>query len=456
MKHTRRNFLKYGFCGALGAATLSSTIFDLRKIAAATAETQTASTEDYKALVCLFMNGGNDGDNTIVARGNGYAAYAQQRGNLALPQNQLLPINPMTSDGREWAFHPSFIEMQNLFETGKLAILGNVGNLVVPTTKAQFQAGNVPLPPSLFSHNDQQVHWQTSLPDQPPTTGWGGRTADLLRSINGNAPISMCISIAGANTFEVGNQVAQYHVSTEGSIGVNWYDDNPNTTDFRSQAINQINALDNNNLFENEFRDIKTRSITNNRILRQALESTQNITTVFPNTHLGRQLKMIARLVSARNNLGLKRQIFFCQIEGFDTHGEQLNSHSNTLRGLSQALAAFYNATVELNVANNVTTFTASDFGRTYASNGQGSDHGWGGHQFIMGGDVRGKKIYGRMPIQTLDGPDDSRFGRWIPTTSVDEYSATLARWFGVSGGDLPVILPNIGRFSNSNLGFMV
>lgn len=456
MKHSRRNFLKHGFYAALGTAAIGSTVFDLRKIAVAAAADKNFATEDYKALVCLFMNGGNDSDNTIVPRGSNYNAYAQQRGNLALPQNQLLPINPIVSDGRDWALHPSLTEMQNLFETGKLAILGNVGTLVVPTTKTQFQTGSVPLPPQLFSHNDQQVHWQTSLPDQPPTTGWGGRTADLLRSLNGNAPISMSISIAGANTFEVGNQVAQYHVSTNGSIGLNWYDDNPNTTDFRSQAVNQINQLDNNNLFENEFRDIKTRSITNNRILRQALESTQSITTVFPDSNIGRQLKMIARLISARNNLGLKRQIFFCQMEGFDTHGEQLNSHSNLLRSLSQALAAFYSATVELNVANNVTTFTASDFGRTYASNGQGSDHGWGGHQFILGGDVRGKKIYGRMPVQTLNGPDDSGLGRWIPTTSVDEYSATLARWFGVGNSDLPIILPNLGRYQNPSLGFML
>ena len=455
MKSNRRDFLRRSISATLGAAAMSGAIGDLRRVAAATMASR-AQTTDYKALVCIFLNGGNDSSNMLIPRGVGYNAYAQQRGILAVPQDNLLPIAPNTSDGREYGFHPNLTGLQNLFNAGKLAVLANVGTLVVPTTKAQYEAGNVPLPPSLFSHNDQSVHWQTSLPDQPPTTGWGGRTADLMRSINGNAPISMNISIAGANLFETGGQVTQYHVSTAGSIGLGRYDDNPGTGDLNSRAINQILALDNNNLFENEFRNIERRSIENNRVLRTALEATQQITTPFPNTYLSNQLKMVAKLISARNNLGFRRQIFFVEIGGFDTHGEQLISHAGTLAELNAAMTAFYNATVELSVASDVTAFTASDFGRTYSSNGQGSDHGWGGHHLIMGGAVRGKDIYGQVPILTINGPNDSGLGRWIPTTSVDQYSATLARWFGVSNGNLPIILPNIGRFATSDLGFMM
>ncbi len=449
----RRDFLKSSVCASIGALSASGLLFDLQKVMAAT--DLSANFNDYKALVCIFLYGGNDSDNMLIPRGTGYTSYAQQRTNLAVPENTLLPLNPITSDGREWAFNPQFAEMQNLFQQGKLAVLGNVGPLSVPTTKTQYENQTVPLPPNLFSHNDQQIHWQTSIPDVPTTTGWGGRMSDLLRSSNGIWQNFTSISIGGANTIGVGVDTPIYHVSTQGSIGLDWYDDNPNTTDIKSQAINQILALNSENEYENEIRDIEKRSIESNRTLRTALQSTPPLTTVFPDTHLGRQLKMIARLISARNNLTLQRQIFFCEMGGFDTHNEQLNTQPTLLRELSQAMGAFYNATVEIGIPDKVTSFTASDFGRTFRSNGNGSDHGWGAHHLIMGGDVRGRMIYGNVPVLQIGGPNDSGDGRWIPTTSVDEYAATLARWFGASTGNLTTILPNLGRFASSNLGFM-
>ncbi len=451
----RRDFIRNSVCAGLGAAASSGAILDLQKILAATK--LSANFTDYKALVCLFMYGGNDGDNTIVPRGAGYNSYAAQRTGLAIPQNEILPINPLNGDGREWGFHPRMTEMQSLFEQGKIAVLGNVGPLAVPTTRAQFQNGSVPLPLNLFSHNDQQVQWQTSVPDSITTaTGWAGRMADLMRASNGTWANFTSISLGGANTVNTGAETTVYHVSQQGTIGLSNYDDNPNTTDLKSQAINQILALNNENEFENEFRDITTRSINSNRVIRQALAATQPITTVFPDTHLGRQLKMIARLISARNNLSLQRQVFFCEIGGFDTHNEQVATQPNLLQELSQAMNAFYAATSELGLADKVTTFTASDFGRSYRINGSGTDHAWGNHHFIMGGDVLGKRIYGQMPVLQIDGPNDSwDNGRWIPTTSTDAYAATLARWFGATAANFTTILPNLGRFPSNNLGFM-
>ena len=451
----RRDFIRNSICAGLGAAASSGAIFDLQKILAATK--LSANFTDYKALVCLFMYGGNDGDNTLVPRGAGYNSYAAQRTGLAIPLNEILPITPLSSDGREWGFHPRFTEMQNLFDQGKVAVLGNVGLLAAPTKRTQFQNGSVTLPLNLFSHNDQQVQWQTSVPDSITTaTGWAGRMADLMRSSNGTWQNFTSISLGGANTVNTGAETTVYHVSQQGTIGLSNYDDNPNTTDLKSQAINQILALNNINEFENEFRDINTRSINSNRVIRQALAATQPITTVFPDTNLGRQLKMIARLISARNNLSLQRQVFFCEIGGFDTHGEQVATQPNLLQELSQAVGAFYAATGELGLADKVTTYTASDFGRSYRINGSGTDHGWGNNHFIIGGAVRGKQIYGQMPVLQINGPNDTwDNGRWIPTTSTDAYAATLARWFGATNANFQTILPNLTRFPSSDLGFM-
>ncbi len=447
---TRRLFIRQAACAALGTSGLLSTLFDLRKISAAT-----TATGDYKALVCLFLFGGNDANNVLIPNDTaGYNAYAAARDVLALPKASLLPLTLQGGDGRQFAFHPNLPELQSLFNAGHLAMIANVGTLVAPVTRAQYLAGGAAVPPHLFSHADQSVQWQTSWPDQPAHTGWGGRAGDLLQSLNGNSQISLAISIAGTNTFELGNTVIPYSVSPDGSVGLTGFNGSANAN-VRLQAFKDLLAQPQTNLFGQAYADTVTRSIADNELLTVALAGAAPLTTVFPATGLASQLKMVAQLISARSNLGLRRQIFFCAVQGYDTHGDQLSAQSGLLMELSQALNAFYNSTIEMGISQQVTTFTASDFGRTFPTNGTGSDHGWGSHQFVMGGAVRGGRLFGTFPTLAVNGPDDTGQGRWIPTTSVDEYSATLATWFGVSPSQLASVLPNIGRFAHPNLGFL-
>ncbi len=466
---SRRKFIGSACCAAVGTVGMLSTLSSLRLMAAAANSGVASSTPpigkaigtDYKALVCLFLQGGNDANNLIVPTGSGYAAYASARSNLALPQTGLLPISPKTTDGRTWGLHAAVPELQSLFAGGQAALVANVGTLVYPTTKAQYTAGSVPLPPQLFSHSDQQVQWQHSVPDKPTPTGWGGRIADLLYAFNTSNDISMSISLAGKNTFEVGNIISQYAISTSGASTLTGSTSSATSSDgIRAKAQKDLFAASQPGLIEAAFGSASSDAVVSADLLNTVLASAPVINTPFPFQADGRtltsaaaQLKMVARLIGASSALGLKRQVFFVQLGGWDTHASQLDAttptsgtHAALLSQISQAVQAFYNATIELGVPNQVTTFTASDFGRTFRSNGDGSDHGWGNHQFVVGGAVKGTDIY---------GPDDTGLGRWIPTTSVDEYAATLATWFGVSATDLPIVLPNIGRFAQPNLGFL-
>jgi uncharacterized protein (DUF1501 family) len=450
MPSSRRDFLRRSLCAGIGAAGASSLIGDLTHVAALTPQSS-----DYKALVCVFLFGGNDASNTLVPYSQtDYTAYARARGNLALARDTLLPVTPLTRDGRDFALHASLTEMQALFAQRKLAIVSNVGPLLAPTTRQQYLNESVPLPPQLFSHNDQQVHWQTSRPDEIAKTGWGGRMADAVNALNTNAQISMSVSLTGSNIYQVGGQVLPYMISSGGAPSLWYYNEawgNPETLVTKSMLEAPYA-----NVMERSYRDTFKRALDNSIRLNAVLSSAPRLTTVFSDRiNLSKQLSMVAKLISVRGQLGLKRQIFFCSADGYDTHGDQITPHANLLRELSQSLNSFYQATVELGVASQVTTFTASDFGRTYKSNGKGSDHGWGGHQLVLGGAVKGGEIYGRVPVLQIDGPDDSGDGRWIPTIAVDEYSATLARWFGVGQSDLPAVLPNIGRFARTDLGFM-
>ncbi|MFN2475889.1 MAG: DUF1501 domain-containing protein [Chthoniobacterales bacterium] len=445
---TRRTFIRQAACAALTTSGILNTIFDLRRLSAAT-----PTDGDYKAIVCLFLFGGNDANNVLIQHdANGYPSYAAARGVLALPQASLLPLTLQGGDGRDFAFHPNLPELQSLFNQGKLGVVANVGTLVAPVTRAQYLAGGAAVPPQLFSHADQSVQWQTSVPDRISRTGWGGRMADALRSLNGDSKISLSISIAGTNTFEVGDTVLPYSVSPTGSLGLAGMDGSANSN-VRLQAFKDLLAQPHNNLFEKAYSDTVTRSIAANDLLTSALAGVAPLKTVFPATSLSNQLQMIAKLIAARTNLGMRRQIFFCSVGGYDTHGDQLTGQANLLTELSQALNAFYNSTAELGVADQVTTFTASDFGRTFPTNGSGSDHGWGSHQFVLGGAVQGGRLFGTFPTLAVNGPDDTGQGRWIPTTSVDEFSATLASWFGVGASEMPLVLPNIGRFAHPDLG---
>jgi uncharacterized protein (DUF1501 family) len=445
---TRRTFIRQAACAALTTTGILNTIFDLRRLSAAPLDAT-----GYKALICLFLYGGNDANNLIVPHDtNGYASYGAARGTLAIPQASLLPLTLQNGDGRDFGFHPSLVELQALFNQGKLGVVANVGTLVAPVTRAQYLAGGAAVPPQLFSHADQSVQWQTSVPDQISKTGWGGRMADMLQSLNTGSKISLNISIAGTNTFEVGNTVLPYILSPNGSVGLAGFDNSANAN-IRLQAFKDLLALPHNNLFEQAYSDTVSRSIAANELLSSALASPPVFQMPFPTSNLGQQLGMIAKLIAARDNLSMKRQIFFCSVGGYDTHGDQLTGQANLFTELSQALNAFYAATVQLGVDSQVTTFTASDFGRTYPTNGTGSDHGWGSHQLVLGGAVQGGKLFGTFPTLAVNGPDDTGQGRWIPTTSVDEFSATLATWFGVSASDLATVLPNIGRFAHPNLG---
>ena len=472
----RRQFLGQ-CCAAVSATGMLSTLAQLRMMGAVASPDNGpqaparagALPPDYKALVCLFLAGGNDANNMIVPFDTaGYNAYASAagRGAIALPRTQLQGISPRTSDGREWALHSSLNAdvagtnnsgLKSLFDDGKMAIIGNVGTLVVPTTKAQYTARSVPLPPQLFSHNDQQVEWQSSIPDKPFATGWGGRTADLLDALNASGSISMSISLNGQNSFQVGRRVVQFAVNAGGAISLSGSSTSATTAaGMRTRAQRDLLAARNGNLFETAFSGLTENAISDSAMLSNILSGNPPFTTAFSTSGLGQQLRTIARLIHAAPQLGLKRQIFFARIGGWDLHDAQLGAHANLFADVSRNVAAFYRATVELGCADQVTTFTASDFGRTYNTNGDGSDHGWGSNHLVVGGAVKGGDIYGKMADLTIRGPDDAATrGMWIPTTSVDEYSATLASWFGVSATNLPVVFPNLGRFPKSNLGFL-
>ena len=454
---SRRRFIG-SCCAAVGATGMLSALAQLRLIGSLAADTAPA---DYKALVCLFLYGGNDSNNLLVPTdAASYATYAAARSVLAIPQASLLGITPSTySDGRTWGLHPSIPELQALFKTGNLALLANTGTLVQPVTLGGYNAGTVALPPQLFSHADQQVQWQSSIPDQPFQTGWGGRLADMVNALNGNTGISMSISVAGQNSFQVGKTVSQYAVSPSGAVVLSG-STGSTLAAARYAAQNDLLNLQEQNLFEAAFGGSTALAITDSQLLTSVLTSAPTLKTVFPATSIGTQLQMIARLIGAAPSLGLKRQVFFASLGGWDLHSGQLAAHATLFSQISQALSAFYGATVELGVSQQVTAFTASDFSRTFNTNGTtattaGSDHGWGSHHMIVGGAVAGGNIYGTVPQLSLGSPSDTGRGRWIPTTSVDEYAATLATWFGVSATNLPTVLPNIGRFAHPSLGFL-
>ncbi len=470
---SRRKFLG-ACCASVGATGLLSTLAQLRLMGAVASPDNGpvsppragAPQPDYKALVCLFLAGGNDANNLVIPTDAAtYAAYAAGRGALALPQNAVLPITPRTNDGRTWGIHPAMTELRNLFNSGQFAVLANVGTLAYPMTKAQYTNGSVPRPSQLFSHNDQQVEWQSSIADKPFVTGWGGRLADLTNAFNANNRISMSITLNGQNSFQVGKSINQYAVGTGGAITLTGTGTGTSVNGLRTAALNDALAMQNGNLFETAFGGVTTRALGASSLVSSVITGASPFTALFNaanNSGLAQHLHMVARLVNAQQSLNLKRQIFFVRVGGFDLHDNQVTagattsgSHANLLRDISLSLNAFNNALTQIGAQNQVTTFTSSDFGRTYNTNGDGSDHGWGSHHFLMGGAVQGGDIYGKMPTFAIDGPDDTGRGRWIPTTSVDQYAGTLAKWFGVSATDMPVVLPNLGRFASSDLGFM-
>ena len=484
---TRRQFIRRAACAAVGTVAMTSTIRDLRFMNAAVAQ---STINDYKALVCIFLQGGNDSNNLILPTlQSEYDNYASIRTPvLAIPQSAILPVTSLDGTGQTFGLHPSCPELQTLFGESKLAFLFNTGTLVYPLTRSAYLSGTTAKPPQLFSHADQQTQWQTSIPDQPPLTGWGGRCADLLASVQSSAPISMMVTLAGANTFEIGNIVSQYSVSTSGAISLQ-LPSRPSggAQTNRLPTLLNVLGLPYANLQSQAYASVAEQTINTSSLLNNAIQNTAgNFWTVpFPtkitppeggasfNSSLSPQLQMIARLIAAGSTptaaggFGMKRQIFFCQVGGYDLHTGQTNystndpsnvligAHSNLLAELSQSMNAFQRAMEQMGLGNSVTSFTASDFGRTFPSNGNGSDHGWGSHHLILGGAVNGQRTYGAFPTLTVNGPDDTSTGRWIPTTAIDQYFGTLATWFGVDSGNLSTVFPNLGRFASPNLGFI-
>ena len=454
---SRRAFLKRS--AALGLAGVATPfVTSLAAIGEAAAATAT----DYKALVCVFLYGGNDYANTLPAYdAASYAQYLAARTNIALTRESLTDtlLTPTIGlpGGRQYALAPTMAPLLPLFNQGKLAVALNVGTLVQPTTKAQYQQNAVRLPPKLFSHNDQQSYFQASNPEGA-TSGWGGRIGDLFQSGNGAATLT-CINASGNAVYLTGKSAVQYAVGTGGPIPLI---NNASTLFGSTTAATTLRSLmtgGNVNLLAGEHARVSKRALDTYAQVSGALAGAP--ATNFPlfpaGNGLADQLKMVARLISVSAELGAKRQVFFVSLGGFDLHDNLVAQQPGLLGRVAAAMRAFYDTTVALGVADKVTSFTASDFGRTLQSNDDGSDHGWGSHHVVMGGAVRGQRFYGTPPAIGNNTVDDVGQGRLLPTTSVDQYAATLASWFGVGNGDLTNVLPNMGNYnpSNWNLGFV-
>jgi uncharacterized protein (DUF1501 family) len=448
--HTRRDFMRLACCSAATASIVGG----LSKFGLVSA---LAGGTDYKALVCIFYFGGNDSNNFIMPIDTaGYANYQTVRANLAIPQASILPLQMGSS--ANFGLHPNLPELQGLFNNQKsVAVLANVGTLVQPTTRAQYQKYQN-LPENLFSHSDQQDQWQSTQLSGLPNAGWAGKVADKLNpTYNSGALFPPILSVAGSPIFCTGDVTRPFTMSPGSTPGVQGFDSSA-AGQARFQALQQLLTFDTGLSLVQAASSVTGQSIQEGVVLSNALKTIPAIQTVFPAKNgLAAQLKQVAQVIAARGALGVNRQIFFCSQGGFDTHSDQLNTQVGLYSQVSPAIAAFYQATQELGVANSVTTFTLSEFARTFqpGSNG-GTDHAWGGHQIIVGGAVQGAKLYGTWPTLTPGGPDDTGSnGRWIPTTSVDQYAATLASWFGVAASDLPTIFPNLANFPTSNLGFL-
>jgi uncharacterized protein (DUF1501 family) len=427
---------------------------------AAIGEAAAATATDYKALVCVFLYGGNDYGNTLIPYDTArYTLYQGMRPTLAYAQSALAPtvLTPTVAlpGGAQYAIAPELAPLLPIFNAGRMGVMLNVGTLVQPTTKDQYTAKSVPLPPKLFSHNDQQSVWQSSSPEGA-TSGWGGRIGDLFEAGNGNATFT-CVNVSSNAVYLSGHTAAQYQVSPSGPVALNGVKSPLFGSTACSAALKNLVTAPSAHLFEDEYARVMSRSLAAGDQLTTALAGGPAIATVFPaGNSLADQLKLVARMISTSSEVGAKRQVFFVSLGGFDNHDGLASVHPGLLTNVASALTAFYNATVELGVAAKVTTFTASDFGRTLTGN-DGSDHGWGSMHFMLGGAVNGGRFYGTAPVVANNGPDDVGQGRLLPSTSVDQYAATLGKWFGISDTDLLTVLPNLGNWNASqrNLGFV-
>lgn len=408
---------------------------------------------DYRALVCVYLHGGNDSFNMLVPTASAaYRRYADTRGNMAVPREALLPIRPARPQALDYGLHPALEPLLQPFAKGDLAVVANLGTLLEPITREQAWRAPNRLPPQLFSHSDQTYQWQTGNPGGLEPLGWGGRMADRLQSLNGGAPLPMNITLAGESTFLAGEKVVQYALDAEGPERLEMLEDG-----VVAEALLQLLEAADEHILQRQFVRVQRRSIELQELLSQALERVPPPEVAFPDTPLGRQLEMVARMIDARGQFGLERgrQLFLVAKGGWDTHDRQNRDQPALLADLAACMSAFHQAMAQSGNGRAVTLFTASEFGRTLTSNGDGTDHGWGGHQMVLGGAVRGGDIYGEIPEMVVGGKDDLGDGRIIPTLSADQYSATLARWFGMPEGELEALFPRLNRFDTADLGFM-
>lgn len=447
MDHTRRSIVKGMALGALAPFVPTPAL---------------AQATDYKAIICLFLFGGNDSMHWVIPYdAAAYGAYAAARGpsinagGITIPRDQLAATAVM---GGQYALHYNMDGIAALMNQGKAAVVANVGPLRRPITKAEYESQNTSRPANLFSHSDQQQLWQIGMPDATTVrTGWGGRIAEKVRALNTNGDLLTALSVNGSPAFVNGDTIRAFPVNTNGNFGIDFYDVSKPDKAAMTQGFSRlVYAPRSRNLFETAWSDVLRGAIQNQSVLQQSLANSPAFAG-FPNNGLGNQFKTIAQMIAIRDFLGVKRQVYFASIGGFDLHGdEHYQRNAELYAEIDGAVSAFYNVMNTLGTTNNVVTFTASDFGRTFPVNGrQGSDHGWGANQFVIGGGVLGNRVYGKYPNMVIDGSEDTGLGRWIPNVSVDQMAATLAKWFGLSDADVAASLPNLANFPVKNLGFM-
>ncbi|MGB0848478.1 MAG: DUF1501 domain-containing protein [Thiolinea sp.] len=446
----RRKFLKTS-AGALSASSLGGMAAALSGFNA-----QAADTAGYKALVCVFLLGGNDNHDTLIPYdAASYGRYARIRQSLLTQyagrrdRGKLLPLTPDNGGkfgGRQFALPPEMTGLQALFNQGNAAIVGNVGPLLQATNRSEFELESVTLPPSLFSHNDQQAVWMSSSPEGAQQ-GWGGAFVDAVRS-NNSQPEFSAITSGGNDLFLTGQRTAPYQIGREGAQQIRATE---SAYSSRQEALLQAHfrsaGFSSDHLIRQDMANLMRAAYDTNQKYNQALNSAAALNTTFPNGELSSQLKAVARTIAMRDSLSVNRQVFIVGMGGYDTHDQQASALPRLHGQLDSALTAFYMAMNELGLSNNVTLFTASDFGRTLAINGDGTDHGWGAHHFVVGGAVKGRNIYGDVPVADFNHAQDAGGGRLIPTTSVEQFAAPLGSWFGLNETELQTALPNLGNF---------